>query len=239
MIYFTGDIHGAIDGIAAFVDKVHPTRDDVIVLLGDVGANYYKGLRDNLMKAFLNSFGPMFLCIHGNHEMRPTTIPGYVEREWNGGTVWMQPDYPNLLFAKDGEIYTLGDLRYLVIGGAYSVDKYYRLERGWGWWPDEQPSDEIKAYVERQIREKDFDIVLSHTSPFKYEPTEMFLRGIDQSSVDNSTEKWLDKIEETIEYKAWFCGHWHTDKRVDKMHFLFKAFESDEQFHKSEEVNEK
>lgn len=40
MIYFTGDIHGAVDGIGSFINKVHPTMDDVIVLLGDVGANY-------------------------------------------------------------------------------------------------------------------------------------------------------------------------------------------------------
>ena len=112
----------------------------------------------------------------------------------------------------------------------YSVDKYYRLSRGWSWWPDEQPSPEIKAYVEQQIREKQFDIVLSHTCPFKYEPTEMFLGGIDQRTVDDSTERWLDTIEESIQYKAWFCGHWHTDKRIEKMHFLFHSFESDEQF---------
>lgn len=34
MIYFTGDIHGAADGIADFVNKTHPTTEDVIVLLG-------------------------------------------------------------------------------------------------------------------------------------------------------------------------------------------------------------
>lgn len=54
MIYFTGDIHGAVDGIADFINKIHPTMEDVIVLLGDVGANYYTGRRDNLLKAFLN-----------------------------------------------------------------------------------------------------------------------------------------------------------------------------------------
>ena len=90
----------------------------------------------------------------------------------------MQPEYPNLIFAKDGEIYTMNGLQYLVIGGAYSVDKYYRLSRGWNWWPDEQPSPETKTYVERQIREKRFDIVLSHTCPFKYEPAEMFLAAL-------------------------------------------------------------
>lgn len=230
MVFFTGDIHGDASGIAEFVEKIHPTLDDVIVLLGDVGANYYGGRRDRLLKTYLNGLGPVFFCIHGNHEMRPESIPGYVEKQWHGGSVWIQPEYPNLIFAKDGEIYEINGLRYLVIGGAYSVDKYYRLSKGWGWWPDEQPSEAIKAYVEQQVRENDFDIVLSHTCPFKYEPTEMFLSGIDQSTVDDSTERWLDKIEEAISYEAWFCGHWHTDKRIDKMHFLFRTFESDEQF---------
>ena len=40
MIFFTGDIHGAVDGIAEFITKVHPTMKDVIVLLGDVGAPF-------------------------------------------------------------------------------------------------------------------------------------------------------------------------------------------------------
>ena len=46
MIYFTGDIHGVVDGVVNFVNKVHPSTDDVIVLLGDVGANYYRDQRD-------------------------------------------------------------------------------------------------------------------------------------------------------------------------------------------------
>lgn len=41
--------------------------------------------------------------------------------------------------------------RHLVIGGAYSVDKYYRLENNMLWFADEQPSAEIKTYVEDQI----------------------------------------------------------------------------------------
>ena len=106
------------------------------------------------MKQWLNNSGTRFLCIHGNHEMRPVNISGYIETKWCGGKGWLQPEYPNLVFAKDGEIYTMNGLQYLVIGGAYSVDKYYRLSRVWNWWPDEQPSPEIKAYVEQQIREK-------------------------------------------------------------------------------------
>lgn len=224
MIYYTGDIHGNITNLVHFCTENKLTQDDVIVILGDVGANYYGKKRDRKLKEALNQLLPTIFCIHGNHEMRPSTIPSYITREWNGGVVWYEEPYPNLLFAKDGEIFTMGDLRHLVIGGAYSVDKFYRLQRGFAWWPDEQPSEEIKQYVEQQIQDQNVDVILTHTCPFKYEPVEAFLPMVDQSTVDTSTEKWLDKIEETVQYDAWLCGHWHIDKKVDKVRFLFHDF---------------
>lgn len=230
MIYYTGDIHGSHFELAAFCRRFKLTEEDTVVLLGDVGANYYGGKRDQELKHALNKLKPTILCIHGNHEMRPSSIPTYLTKEWNGGLVWYEEKYPNLLFAKDGEIFTLEGLRHFVIGGAYSVDKFYRLSRHYGWWADEQPSEEIKAYVTKQLATHSVDIVLSHTCPFKYEPTVVFLPGIDQSTVDDSTERWLDRIEDTVGYKAWFCGHWHVDKRIDKMHFLFHGVETAEQF---------
>lgn len=236
MVYFTGDIHGVPWDIKRYCNRNKLTEDDILVILGDVGANYFGNARDDEMKKVLASLEPTIFCIHGNHEQRPANIPGYELIDWKGGKVWRQEQYPNLLFAKDGEIFELEGLRYLVIGGAYSVDKFYRLSRGAGWWPDEQPSEEIKAYVEQQIREKPFDIVLSHTCPYRYEPTEMFLGGIDQTTVDTSTEEWLDQIEEKISYIAWFCGHWHIDKRIDKMHFLFHGVETAAQFSQEREA---
>lgn len=239
MIYYTGDIHGMPWNIISFCKKVKTTKDDTIVILGDVGANYYGDSRDIECKRQLSKVNPTVLCIHGNHEMRPSSIPTYKTKEWNGGTVWFEETYPNLLFAKDGEIFDIEGIRHLVIGGAYSVDKYYRLARGYGWWADEQPSDEIKAYVEQQITNKDFDVILSHTCPLKYEPIEMFLTMIDQSTVDKSTEIWLDSIEERVKYKAWFCGHWHTNKRIDKMHFLYGDFELSSILKEQEIIDEK
>lgn len=228
MIYYTGDIHGSTLEIVAFCARFQPTKDDTIIILGDVGANYFSDERDIVFKAEFAKLEPTIFCIHGNHEIRPQNIPSYQTKEWKGGIVWYEEAYPNILFAKDGEIYDIEGTKHLVIGGAYSVDKHYRMLRGYGWWADEQPSEEIKQYVEQQIKEKPFDVILSHTCPFKYEPIEMFLHGIDQSTVDDSTEKWLDKIEESVDYKAWFCGHWHINKRIDKMHFLFHGFETNQ-----------
>ncbi len=239
MVFYTGDIHGMPMDIVRFSKKFHLTNEDTIVIMGDVGANYYCDDRDRACKAALNNVKPTVLCIHGNHEARPFSIASYKNESWNGGLVWYEEEYPSLLFAKDGEIFNLEGVKHLVIGGAYSVDKFYRLAHGAKWFPDEQPSEEIKQYVETQISKNTFDIVLTHTCPFKYEPREAFLQAIDQSTVDDSTEHWLDEIENKIQYKAWFCGHWHIDKRIDRMHFLFRSFESNEQFLWESEKGEK
>lgn len=233
MIYFSGDIHGNPDDICRTCQVRKIGKGDILVLLGDVGANYYGDSRDNYVKAMLNNTGATILCVHGNHEQRPSNIEDYKLIDWNGGKVWVEPEYPSVLFARDGDIYTMGKFRYLVIGGAYSIDKYYRLQRGYGWWDDEQPSEETKAYVEKQISENHIDVILSHTCPFKYEPVEAFLSMVDQDTVDDSTEKWLDKIEAIVDYKAWFCGHWHINKRIDRMHFLFGGVESVDNIWKS------
>lgn len=224
MIYYTGDIHGVKHEIVRFAKRMNLTTGDVIVILGDVGANYYGNESDDELKCAFSKLKPTIFCIHGNHEMRPANIATYQTKEWNGGIVWYEEQYPNILFAKDGEIFEMDGLTHLVIGGAYSVDKFYRIIRGYGWWPDEQPSEEIKAYVEQQILEKHIDVILSHTCPYKYIPREAFLPMIKQDEVDDSTERWLDKIEETVHYRAWLCGHWHINKRIAKLQFIYHDF---------------
>lgn len=228
MVYITGDIHGNPEYIIYLSQKLGLTKDDILVLLGDVGANYYLGKRDNRIKEAMSKYiEATILCIHGNHEARPASVAGYQLKVWNEGLVYAQEEYPNILFAQDGSIFNLEGNKCLILGGAYSVDKYYRLQCGYAWFEDEQPSDKIKALAESQIANvgNKVDIVFSHTCPFKYIPTEMFLAGLDQSTVDNSTELWLDEIEAKLDYKAWYCGHYHTNKHIDKMHFLYEQWE--------------
>lgn len=190
-IYLTGDTHGQFERIISFCERQQVQPESTFIILGDVGLNYYGDRRDNRGKDNLTKIPITFFCIHGNHEMRPSKELGYQVKEYHGGKVWVQPEYPNLVFAIDGEIYDFFGHSCIVIGGAYSVDKYYRLARGYNWFEDEQPSDEIKEKVERVLSERDWkiDVVLSHTCPLRYEPAEVFLSMIDQSSVDKSTEQ--------------------------------------------------
>ena len=221
--YITGDIHRSTARLAMFCEEHMLTTEDIIVLLGDVGSNYYLDQRDIPVKEALCQLGVQLLCIHGNHEERPEVIESYHEVQWHGGTVYVEDAFPNLLFAKDGEVYDLAGHNCIAIGGAYSPDKEIRLLRGWKWFPDEQPSDAIKARVEKKLEHLSWkvDAVLTHTCPESYIPVEALLSGIDQSTVDSGTEEWLGKLEKKLDYHTWYCGHFHCDASIGKVHFLY------------------
>lgn len=226
--YITGDTHGDFERVFDFCEFCTTTQeDDVLIVLGDAGINYFLDERDCWLKEELSLLPLTIFCVHGNHEERPYKISSYIEKEWNSGVVYYEKNYPNILFAKDGEIYNLNNKRTVVIGGAYSVDKYARLQSGRPWFDSEQPNEQIKAYVEEHLEKVDWkvDCVLSHTCPKKYEPREALMPGIKQWLIDKETEEWLDTIEKKLAYERWYFGHFHCNKNEGKAIILYKDIE--------------
>ena len=78
-----------------------------------------------------------------------------------------------------------------------------------------------------------FDFVFTHTCPLSWEPTDLFLSAIDQSTVDNSMEVWLDSFKDKINWDVWLFGHFHAD-RMERPHVeqYFKAIEDLEEIWK-------
>ena len=224
--YITGDTHGCFDRIIEFAFRMGTTKEDVLIILGDAGVNFYLNQRDIDNKILLSKLDLTILCIKGNHEKYPENLPNYKLKKWYDGEVFYEEEYPNLLFAKDGSIYNFNGMKTLVIGGAYSVDKYYRLARGWTWFDDEQPSEELKAQINKMIETNNtFDYVLTHTCPYSVRPTHLFLAEVDQSTVDSSTELWLEEVKNKISFKKWYFGHYHDDWRKDNFQMLFNSFD--------------
>ena len=223
--FLTGDTHGNFNRINYFCEKFETSKEDILCILGDAGINYYLNKKDYMLKQVLQDMPITFFCIHGNHEERPFNISTYITKKWNGGIVYCEEEFPNILFAKDGEIYNINGKSILVIGGAYSVDKEYRLLKGWSWFKDEQPNKEIVKYIEKQItKQRHFDIVLTHTCPIKTEPRHMFLPFIDQSKVDKTTELLLQRIADWITFDNWYFGHFHGHWDNGKYHMLFEDY---------------
>lgn len=226
-ILLTGDTHGDFDRIDEFSSEYALTQDDVIIILGDAGINYWLNEVDERLKSEIENMDVTLFCIHGNHEERADEIETYEEEIWHGGIVFVEKEYPSILFAKDGEVYNFNGKKAIVIGGAYSVDKFYRLSNRMPWFDTEQPDEFIKKQVENKLDSLGWkiDYVFSHTTPLKYEPREVFLPNIEQETIDKSTEEWLDQIEDKLEYEHWYCGHYHTDKRIGQITFMYEEFE--------------
>lgn len=219
MIYITGDTHGNFSRL----DDFEYEKGDMLIVVGDASINFDLDYEDYLLKRNLNRDGIIYFCVRGNHEERPENISSYREVDMFGGKVFVEDEFPNLIFAKDGEVYNIDGKSVLVIGGAYSVDRYYRIRNGLPWFKDEMLSPDEMENIYEKVKGKHFDIVLSHTCPHKYEPTEVFLKWLDQSKVDKTMEHFLDRVEESIDYDKWYCGHFHTEKEVDKIEFLYKG----------------
>lgn len=234
-VFLSGDKHGDFKVVERFCLKWNTSKDDLLVILGDNGVNYWGPHRDKKLKNYLSALPISFLMIKGNHDQRPSlklyTIAPEDAHPLLKGTVLAEKDYPSLLFAPMyGGIELLsaeGWKKCFVLGGAYSADKWYRLEMqalghsGYRWFADEQLSLWEMKEASEMIQDYKPDYVLSHTCPYKYIPRDMFLLQIDQSTVDDTMEHWLDTVEESVEYKKWYCGHWHTDRVVDNMRFMY------------------
>jgi 3-oxoacid CoA-transferase subunit A len=226
MVYITGDTHGKFERIEEFCyGEAFTEDDDVLVILGDVGLNYYGDTKDRQLKEQVSELPVTLLCIHGNHEIRPRNIKTYEKKQWRGGDVYWEPEFPNILFAIDGEIYALEGKRCIALGGAHSMDKKSRTI-GISWWPDEQPSETIMEHVQNKLHDANWqvDYVFSHTCPRSCLPYSELPKLLDKSDLsgkaEDYTESWLDNIHSRLNFTKWYCGHFHVDGFYNGIHFM-------------------
>lgn len=216
----TGDTHGDVMGRLAQVDQDKYQRNQKpttgVIILGDAGINFYLNKTDHKNKKVINESGYAIYCVRGNHEERPENIKDMITM-WDDevdGLVYLEPDFPNIRYLMDGAIYMIGGHPALVIGGAYSVDKPIRLQRGWGWFKDEQLTEKEMYEIANEVKGENVDFVLTHTCPASWQPVDLFIAGVDESTVDHTMENWLENLKSTFKWSIWMFGHFHDDRLV-------------------------
>lgn len=223
MIYITGDIHGDIQTFKDVMGRVTCKLENTLIVLGDLGVNYYLNKIDKKFKKIISEYNINLFVIRGNHDANPANLNYMKEIKKYENIGYIEEEYPNIFYAKNGEVYNIENNTFLVLGGAYSVDKWYRLEKGYKWFADEQMTEEEKQNFWNKNITK-VDTILSHTCPYANRPIHLFLTQIDQSSVDNSMENFLDEVKLKVEYKNWFFGHYHADEKVEEnMYMLYNG----------------
>lgn len=103
--YITGDCHANFEKLiwlARFNKELG--KEDVIILLGDVGLNYFGADKDRENKKILADFPNYFLCIHGNHEERPYHIQTYRIQIWLDYSKWYFGHYHDNIQYTDAQL---------------------------------------------------------------------------------------------------------------------------------------
>ncbi|MBR4983996.1 MAG: metallophosphatase family protein [Lachnospiraceae bacterium] len=217
-VYFLGDIHGRVPQSIKNLQKTAEVNNEhyAVVLLGDVGANYYLDERDNILKNDLAKRKNLtFYCLRGNHERRPENCG--CELAADGPTeqmIYLDSEFSNIKYLIDGKDYNFNGYVVLAIGGAYSADKFYRLSKGWHWFKDEQLTTKEMEAIYEKWHDDYVDVIISHTCPFEWQPTDLFLPEVDQNTVDNTMERWLSNLEKEVGYQSWLFGHFHDNRRI-------------------------
>src|SRR4051812_17394182 len=201
-IGFAGDWHANTRWATAAVGYAADQGAAVMVHLGDFGYEFrpafLRGLDRALSNANLN-----LLFVDGNHEAFPTLLR-YPVRP-NGlrqvtQRVWHLPR---------GFRWTWGGVRFLALGGAYSVDRQWRTP-GSSWWLEEEITDEQVAIASAG---GPVDVLLSHDCP----------AGVDIPGLRESAHLWppldliraeghrrqLDRVTEAVRPRWVWHGHYH------------------------------
>lgn len=227
----TGDCHGEFTRFKNYDKEVQKDPNTAVIILGDAGLNWTLDENDNHVKNFLSKrYNFTIYCVRGNHEARPANVPGMklIYDPNVCGMVWMQEKWPKIRYFKDIGIYQIGPYSAGVIGGAYSVDKWYRLDNGGIWFEDEQLTENEMRQAQCEV----FDgvmlnFMLTHTCPISWEPKDLFLGSIDQSKVDKSMERFLEEIKDTNYFNIWLFGHYHADRlEMPTVQQFFKTTEN-------------
>ena len=204
-IYVHGDIHGNFAEVVDFRNKMKLTKEDTIILLGDVGICWRKDKKDmqqyvKIWEEYENT--PMLYFIDGNHENFDIllTLPDGIVSEH---IVWLQR----------GTVRTFEGKKCLFIGGAESVDKFRRIEH-LSWWEEET----ISPLLPKLVHAGYYDYVFTHTCPLKVLQENKYILTdlqVDQETLTHNSEKVLQEIEDKIMYKHWFFGHYHKNVQLN------------------------
>lgn len=217
MIYIIGDRHGENGG---FSEETLPgqaawTSDDTVIVTGDFGY-VMRGEQNNLPERnTLNALAKKpytILFCDGNHEGFDYLVK-YPEEMRYGAPVRRIRD--NVFWLQRGYVYTIEGKTFFVMGGAYSMDKAFRLwhQECTGekiWFEQELPTAEEyqRAIQSLQDHSNRVDYILTHTAPRSVIPRIIAAYPDDH---DRELTGFFDWIYHEVSFTKWYFGHFHVD----------------------------
>lgn len=222
MIYVTGDTHIPIDirklSTHKFPEQFNMNKSDYVIVCGDFGGVWNANEEELYWRNWLNEKNFTTLFVDGNHE-NFELLNGYKVEQWNGGKVHKITD--SIIHLMRGQVYTIEEIKIFTFGGATSTDKEFRKE-GKSWWAQEIASEEEKVEGLKNLEASGWkvDYVITHTCAESILEKYINMSGRSRYPIDCPIEEFLEGMENKLDYKQWYFGHFHDNFEVDKKHTL-------------------
>lgn len=230
-----GDIHGELNVIQEMACRSHSGSREwsnaVVVVCGDVGLGFRDFDMERLKKVNeeFEAIGSMLIFMRGNHD-----DPSFY------GTDKIQ--LSNTIAVEDYSVINTANFSTILIGGATSVDRVWRLQEeakrnkyksphsehlAKFYWEDERAVfdyDKLRAVLDENGK---IDSVITHTTvsfapPYAKDAVLSWFRVDDKLKEDLGEErKTMDQIYQclTLDFnqtlRFWAYGHFHTNNRIN------------------------
>lgn len=258
MIYITGDCHGNFGRFTKHQRRKLPFllgRNDYVIVCGDLGLLWVKDKELAYNLRWLSSLPFTLLWVQGNHE-NYNMIAEYPVEIWHGGKV-RHIVRDKIILLERGQVFHMEEKSFFTFGGASSHDIQggildrtlpdfrknkkrairsglpYRI-RNESWWEQELPSEvEMQEGRSNLSRVDDtVDYVISHClSGGMQEKLESYYGGGPRLYEQDILTNYFDELEGKLQYRVWFCGHYHVNLQLDEKHrILYKDMLSLEDF---------
>lgn len=214
MILITGDTHGYFRKIYKNTNIEQLDKNDYVIVTGDFGYMFNTSLSCNMEKKLLENVDTNILFVDGNHE-NFDMLNGYKVEQWHGGKIHRLSD--NIIHLMRGQVFEIDNKKIFTFGGAESIDKVWRIP-GISWWEAEMPNEEEMNEGLENLKKYDMnvDYIVTHALPTSQLHLCAAELGFDMLG-DKLTD-YLETIEQQVNFKRWFCGHYHTDSVLDDKH---------------------
>ena len=213
MLYITGDTHGAYYDLINRITPYDLKNTDSVIVLGDFG--FLWDPNDTKDLEMIKTLPYTVTFLDGNHE-NYDMLETFPVEIWNGGKIHRISD--NIIHLMRGQFFNIEGKNFFTMGGAYSVDKMYRIEH-YSWWKDELPCNEEynNATKNLELQNFKFDYILSHTVPLSV----YYTMHTQPDHHEMELSGYFQWIYEKAAFKHWYAGHHHINKTFNDFTILY------------------
>lgn len=210
MIYITGDTHGDIE---RFQDKSLKklTAEDIIIVCGDFGFIWQGGEKERKTLKALAKKKYTIAFIDGAHE-NFGRLRSYAQEQWNGGTIHRVAN--NIIHLMRGQYYTIGSTTVFTMGGGESEESEMNGEDAWSGGSLPDTSELVMGAANIDLHGGKVDVIISHEPSSKIKSILSDQDKLGTMASINALNAFLEQLSENADYKKWYFGSFHIDKRI-------------------------